>query len=471
VDTLGSNFDTILAVYVGSQVSTLTALGSNDDTETEGPVTTRKRTSTVSIAVTAGTTYHIAVDGWVGNNDASNGYTGSITLTASFETLIAPAITAHPADQQVESGQTAQFVVNATGSPAPAFRWQRLTMGGTWSDLPAGNGYSGTQNPILMVNTTVSMNGQQFRCIVSNAAASVTSEPAMLRVTRPPPAPGSTPPRSRLVNISARGFCSTNDRVMIGGFVVSGSGSKRVLIRAVGPSLATQGLGQSEVLADPVIEVHKGSPVIASNDNWGTNANAAEITSVAAQIGANALPASDTASSALLLTLEPGVYTFIASGKGGGSGIVLLEVYDADLTPNEASFFNISTRAYATTGNGVTIGGFVISGNEPKQVLLRAVGPTLTTLGIGQADVLVDPMIELHQSRIGVIASNDNWIDSPDSGTIAATGARVGATPLVAADTKSSALLITLQPGVYTFIASGKSASSGIVLVEVYDAD
>src|SRR5690606_19658351 len=114
-----------------------------------------------------------------------------------------------------------------------------------------------------------------------------------------------------------------------------------------GPSLTAQGLGQSEVLLDPMIEVHKGAPVIASNDNWADNANAAEITATAAQIGALALPASDTASSALLLTLEPGVYSFIASGKNGGSGIVLLEVYDADVPVNDARFFNIATRAYA----------------------------------------------------------------------------------------------------------------------------
>jgi hypothetical protein len=374
LDTLGSNFDTVLAVYVGSQVSSLTTLGSNDDTESHdnNPTPQRKRTSTVTVAVTAGRTYYIAVDGWMDEGDAG-GYTGAITLTASFETVIAP--------------------------------------------------------------------------------------------------PGTNPLSSRLVNISSRGFCSTDARVMIGGFVVSGSGSKRVLVRAVGPSLAALGIAQSEVLLDPMIEVHKGAPVIASNDNWGSNTNAAEITSTSIQIGAAALQSNDATSSALLLTLEPGVYTFIASGKNGGSGIVLLEVYDADVTPNAASFVNISTRAYSTTGSGVTIGGFVISGGRPKQVLLRAVGPTLTTHGIGQADVLVDPTIDLHQGASGVIATNDNWSEGPNAAAVTTTGARVGALPFAAADTRSSALLITLQPGAYTFIASGKSASSGIVLVEVYDAD
>lgn len=278
---------------------------------------------------------------------------------------------------------------------------------------------------------------------------------------------------SRMVNISSRGYASTGDRVMIGGFVVGAGQSKRVLIRAVGPSLASQGLSAGELLADPMIEVHKGVPVIASNDDWRDNENAAEITATAAQIGAAALDASDSKSSALLLTLQSGVYSFVTSGKAGSSGIVLLEVYDADATNAGSTFVNISTRAYATTGNGVTIGGFVLSGNTSKQVLLRAVGPTLTLNGIGQADALADPMIELHDAGKGnvTIATNDDWNQAANAASITSTGARIGATPFAASDSKSSALLLTLQPGVYSFVASGKANASGIVLVEVYDAD
>ncbi|MEO6001667.1 MAG: matrixin family metalloprotease [Opitutus sp.] len=288
----------------------------------------------------------------------------------------------------------------------------------------------------------------------------------------PPPPPTGTTGR-RVINISARGACGTGDRVMIGGFVVSGSAGKRVLVRAVGPTLTTQGIGQAEVLLDPVIEVHQGTPVIASNDNWVENSNAAEITATATQVGASAFAASDTKSSALLLTLQPGVYSFVATGKGASSGIVLLEVYDADSGASSSSFSNIATRAYSTTGNGVTIGGFVISGSTGKQVLLRAIGPTLTKQGIAQSDVLADPVIELHDASHGnvTIATNDNWGTNTNAALITTTGARLGATPLDASDTKSAALLMTLQPGAYSFVASGLANSSGIVLVEVYDAD
>ena len=283
----------------------------------------------------------------------------------------------------------------------------------------------------------------------------------------PPQAP------TRLGNISVRGYCGTNDRVTIGGFVVGGTANKRVLVRALGPTLTASGLGQSEVLLDPTIEVYKNADVIAANDNWGSNSNAEDITATATRIGAGSIGSGDATSSALLLTLSPGVYSFIARGKLGTSGIALLEVYDADPDTSRGRFMDISARAYSTAGNGVAIGGFVISGSTPKQVLLRAVGPTLTKLGIQQADVLVDPTIELHDASHGnvVIATNDNWGQNANAAAITSTSARIGANALDAADTNSAALLLTLAPGAYTFVAAGKNSTSGIVLVEVYDAD
>jgi hypothetical protein len=134
---------------------------------------------------------------------------------------------------------------------------------------------------------------------------------------------------------------------------------------------------------------------------------------------------------------------------------------------------NIASRAFCRTGDGVTIGGFVISGTTDKQVLLRAVGPTLATLGIAQSEVLLDPTIELHDASHGniVIGTNDNWSDNSNAAQITSTGVRIGAVPFSTTDTKSSALLLTLHPGAYSFVASGKNSTAGIVLVEVYDAD
>ena len=281
---------------------------------------------------------------------------------------------------------------------------------------------------------------------------------------------------SRLVNIATRAYCSTGNNVTIGGFVIGGSSPKHLLIRAVGPSLTGQGLAQTELLLDPVIEVHDalhGNTVIATNDNWGDNTNASAITAAAVQVGAQPLLDNDTTSSALLTNLDPGIYTFIVTGKGSTKGIVLLEIYDADTGTPAATFMNISSRAQATTGDGVAIGGFAINGTVPKQVLLRAVGPTLTTQGLGQSEVLLDPVIEVHDAlhNNAIVATDDNWSDNANAAAIVTTAARIGATPLAFSDASSSALLLTLQPGVYSFVASGKNATSGIVLVEVYDAD
>jgi alpha-N-arabinofuranosidase len=304
-------------------------------------------------------------------------------------------------------------------------------------------------------------------------AGGASSPTAAVNVTTFASLPTGT---AKIVNIATRAYCSTGNNVTIGGFVIAGNAAKRVLVRAVGPSLTAQGLGATEVLADPTIEVHDaihGNVIVATNDNWGDNTNASAITTVGASIGAAAFQSGDTKSAALLMPLAPGVYSFVVKGNGNSSGIVLLEVYDADATDNGSSFVNIATRADCTTNNGVTIGGFVVSGAALKHVLVRAVGPTLTTQGIGATEVLQDPTIELHDAIHGnvIIATNDNWGDNANALAIASTGARIGATPFASGDTTSSALLLALPAGVYSFVARGQANASGIVLVEVYDAD
>jgi hypothetical protein len=278
--------------------------------------------------------------------------------------------------------------------------------------------------------------------------------------------------RSQLVNISTRAYCGTGNSVTAGGFVVTGSGTKRVLIRAVGPSLTAQGIGANEVLVDPTIEVYRvgTSQRLADNDDWNSDTTVgAEIARVGQTVGAQPLIASDTRSSALLLTTRAGIYTFLVKGKNDTAGIVLLEIYDAEPDSAASLFVNIAARGHSQTGNGVAIGGFVITGNAPKQVLLRAVGPTLTTQGIGTAEVLANPTIELYHNGVR-IDRNDQWGEA-DGTAIRTTGARVGATPFDAADSASSAVIKTLTAGGYTFMAKGANDTAGIVLVEVYDAD
>ena len=365
----------------------------------------------------------------------------------------AVAISVPPQSKTLVIGSALSLSVTATGPIGLSYQWYKN-----------GVAISGATGATFSIASVTSADAGSYTVKVSAGAESATSVAAVVTIL-----PAGTVP-STFANIATRAYCSTDNRVTIGGFVISGNASKRVLVRAVGPSLTAQNLSASEILADPTIDVYKGSTVIASNDNWGDNANATEITSTAQQIGAGAIIAGDTKSAALLLTLSPGVYSFVVNGKGSTSGIVLLEVYDADGSVS-TKFVNIATRAYSTTGNGVAIGGFVISGNLAKSVLVRAVGPTLVSVGgIAQSDVLADPVIELHQGS-AIIATNDNWKTNANATEISNTATRIGATPFASGDTSSSALLLTLQPGVYSFIASGVSSTSGIVLVEIYDAD
>ncbi len=375
---------------------------------------------------------------------------GSIESSAAAlivgQTVSPPAIVSQPESKTVNAGAAVTFSVVATGDAPLSYQWRK-----------DNNAIAGATGSTYTIPALTAADSGTYSVVVSNSAGTVTSSGATLTVQA-----------ARLVNIATRAYATTENGVTIGGFVIAGHEPKQVLMRAVGPTLTTQGIGASEVLADPTIELHHGADMLATNDNWGDNTNAAAITSTAVRVGATALDASDTKSAAMLVTLDPGVYTFIARGRNNTSGIVLLEVYDAD--SGGSSFVNIASRVRCTTNDGVAIGGFVISGNAPKQVLMRAVGPTLTTQGLGQSEVLLDPTMELHHGA-ATLATNDNWGDNANASAIVSVGARIGAAPLASSDTKSSALLMTLQPGVYTFIVRGKNDTTGLVLAEVYDAD
>lgn len=130
----------------------------------------------------------------------------------------------------------------------------------------------------------------------------------------------------KLLNISTRSVVGTGENMMIAGFVVSGSVPKRVLIRGVGPSLASYGLTASTLLARPQVELLRGSTRVAINSGYAASADAAAIVSASAQVGA--FPLANNNEAALLLSLEPGSYTAQVSGVGGTSGIAIIEVYE-----------------------------------------------------------------------------------------------------------------------------------------------
>ena len=268
----------------------------------------------------------------------------------------------------------------------------------------------------------------------------------------------------RLVNISTRGSTGDNDKIIIAGFVISGTAPKDVLIRAVGPGLTA--FSVTGAMENPVLTLYRGSQVIFANDDWSSSADAVLLAAEATRLGASGL-ALGGKDAALLATLEPGAYTaHITRAAGSLNGVALIELYDAsaDAGAENQRLVNISSRGDVRTGEGILISGFVVTGNYPKKVLIRGVGPTLASQGV--SGVLANPMLRIWKGSTE-IAANDNWM-TDNAVAIDAAAMQVGAFPL---DNLSNdaAILLTLAPGVYTAQVSGSGGTTGIALVEVYD--
>src|SRR6266446_5622297 len=254
---------------------------------------------------------------------------------------------------------------------------------------------------------------------------------------------------AQLGNISTRAYVQTGDNVMIGGFIITGTGQKRLIVRAIGPSLLNNGI--TNPLQNPTLELHDHTgAVIASNDNWMDAPNKQEIID-------SGLAPSNNLESAILTSLSPGNYTAIVRGINNGTGIGLVEAYDLDPTAS-SKLGNISTRALVQTGDNVMIGGSIITGSGQKSVIVRAIGPSLTQQGI--TNPLLDPTLELHNGSGTVIAFDDNWRDSQE--------AEIEATGLAPGDDRESAIVRQLAPGNYTAIVRGKNNTIGVALIEVY---
>ncbi len=278
------------------------------------------------------------------------------------------------------------------------------------------------------------------------------------------------PPGSQLANVSTRAFVLTGDNVMIGGFIVQGTQTKRVIIRALGPELIPHGV--PDALADPTLELHNATgALIASNDNWVTTIIGGIITSnQVAEIRNSGFAPGDVRESAMIVDLPPGNYTAIARGVNNTTGVALVEVYDLNF--NATSFLeNISTRSFVQTQDNVMIGGFIVQGTEPKRVMVRAIGPSLTQYGV--PDALADPTLELHDSTGALIASNDDWVTTIIGGLITSNQVRdIMNSGLAPGQRTESAMIVSLSPGNYTAIVRGKgNIVAGVALVEVYDLD
>jgi N-acetylneuraminic acid mutarotase len=253
-----------------------------------------------------------------------------------------------------------------------------------------------------------------------------------------------------LLNISTRVNVQTGDKVLIGGFIITGTDPKTLVVRGIGPSLQVPG-----ALADPTIEVHGPSgQLLATNDNWKGATTSQQITD-------SGLAPSNDLESALWGVIDPGTYTVILKGKDGESGVGSVEVYDLDPT-SDSSLANISTRGFVDAGDNVMIGGLIVGGGSQSgvaQVVVRALGPSIPVTGTS-----ANPTLELHDENGNAIAFNDDWKTRPDGGS---QQAEIEATKVPPSNDLESAMVRTLAPGSYTAIVRGKD-TTGIGMVEFY---
>jgi glucose/arabinose dehydrogenase len=277
-------------------------------------------------------------------------------------------------------------------------------------------------------------------------------------------APGSG---GYLVNLSARGMSGNAMQLLDAGFVVKGPGSKQFMIRGVGPTLAN--FGVADCLTDTDLQLMNASgAVIAANEHWGSGTQAAQLQAAATACGAFALP-EGSLDSALLASVSAGIQTASVTPATSAPAIGLAEIYDLEpgVQPHLA---NISARAQVEAAPSNLVGGFVIGGNGPVRVLIRAIGPTLSQYGV--TGVLDDPFLTLYDVNGNVLATNNDWgsqndTPGPDGDSIAAESQLVGAFSLPTGS-KDSALLITLAPGNYTAQVTSNDGTTGIALLEIW---
>ncbi|MEY2877963.1 MAG: hypothetical protein RLZZ15_343 [Verrucomicrobiota bacterium] len=313
-----------------------------------------------------------------------------------------------------------------------------------------------TATPVTL-SATANLHVRAYNSAVPNLRS---SSPWSSAVGGAKSTPLSPPPR--LLNLSARAVVGGGEDALIAGVAVADTASKSYLVRAIGPTLAAFGVGNT--LPDPALRIVDARNVDRfRNTGWSTGADAARLPGVATEVGAFPL-APGRADSALLAPLASGNFSAVVSSPTNRSGVGLVELYATDANGRTG---NLSTRARVRTGEGVLSGGLVVQGPAYKRMLLRAVGPTLAVFGVGST--LADPVLIVRTGQT-VIATNDDWSAGNAATTTAVTAAaaRVGAFALPIGS-RDAALLLTLPPGAHTVEVSGKAGAEGVALLEIYD--
>lgn len=376
---------------------------------------------------------------------------GSDHWAVTVTVVPVPQITASPAGVTVAPGQP--FTLSAAASSVTAaapltFQWYHdgaAIAGATAATLRAGGaGTDGTST--YTVAAAGAADAGTYTCVATNAVGTATTAAATVALLAP----------GRIVNLSTRVLAGGAAGSPICGFVIAGNAGMPVALRAVGPSLANFGI--TDALPNPWMALMRPDGTKTTSHGWVAGDGPRM-----AAVGAFPLNSGST-DTAYFDTLAPAAYTAVITDGGGGHGVVMLEAYDASAGTGAERFVNASTRGYVGQGGDVMITGFVVAGDLPVKVLVRAVGPTLAGFGVG--DALTDPQLQLVHAG-ATVATNDNWQTGNDVAALAAAENTVQAFPLPVGS-KDAALLITLGAGAYTATVSGVGGATGTAMVELY---
>ncbi len=384
----------------------------------------------------------------------AQGYVGRLAVSADGgrlayqENILVPTSTMHLQTLLTKDFQGPVTELGTLSSYSPVWNWSSYSPSVLYQTAPAGfDTVSAISN--LPIDRWTSFPDTQFisddglgnLVFVSSGLGFNSYSLKSSAEPLPSPAPNS------LLNVSTRAIVGSEDEQLIGGFIITGEGSKTIAFRAIGPSLPL-----SNSVADPSLEIHDATgAVVSGNDNWNTYRD---------QMQALGLGPWDEHESAFVAALAPGAYTAVVKNVNSLRGVGLVELYDLS-ADGPAKLANLSTRGNVGLGDDVLIGGFIVGSTVPTRVVLRAIAPSLFDQGI--SGYLLDPVIELHGENGDLISQNDNWRTTQED-DILATG-------LAPSDDRESAIIATLSPGLYTAIVRGQNNTTGIGLVEVYNLD
>lgn len=394
---------------------------------------------------------------------------GAVAIYSSAASV--PEFTQDLNDLTVEVGELVRLEWELDGqAPPPPGGNNALSYFWFFPNLDVDSYLFTFQDPDLFIGAAQPYDAGTYTLLVDTLFGTLTSE-STLTVN-----PVTTSAETKMANLSTRAFAGSGSQTLQVGFVVAGTGTKRVLVRAVGPTLSEPPFNLPDTHRNPRLSlVRVGGGTIATNDDWETNTTAAaEIIATTKAVGGFEL-LSGSQDAVVLVDLEPGAYTALVEGDAGADGLVIVEAYDVDLGNSTSKLTNLSTRGFVGTGLEVMVAGLVVAGPGPRTYLVRAIGDTLADFGV--AGTLDDTLLTVFQGP-QIIRIVDDW-DDPliHQPMLVEAMEKVGAFPIPhdlseggVNNRQESIVLLTLNPDVYTLQVSGwDDSQTGVALIEIYD--